>query len=56
MSTNSDLYNDDLYAWTQQQAALLREGAWHGLDLAHLIEEIEDVGHSQRVMPSPATC
>jgi len=42
------LYDQDLYAWAQAQAARLREGAWRQLDLAHLIEEIEDVGHSQR--------
>jgi hypothetical protein len=48
MSTNAELYKQDLYAWTQEQAARLREGAWHELDLEHLIEEIEDVGHSQR--------
>src|SRR6266446_4330928 len=48
MSTNAVLYDQDLYAWAQAQAAHLREGAWQQLDLAHLIEEIEDVGHRQR--------
>jgi hypothetical protein len=48
MRTNAALYDQDLYAWSQEQAALLREGAWHELDLEHLMEEIEDVGHSQR--------
>ena len=48
MRTNAALYDQDLYAWSREQAALLREGAWHELDLEHLIEEIEDVGHSQR--------
>jgi hypothetical protein len=48
MSTNTELYDQDLYAWVQEQAALLREGSLHELDLEHLIEEIEDVGHSQR--------
>ena len=48
MHTNAALYEQDLYAWTQEQAARLREGAWHALDLEHLIEEIEDVGHSQQ--------
>ena len=42
------LYDQDLYAWAQAQAAHLREGAWQQLDLAHLLEEIEDVGHRQR--------
>src|SRR4030095_2550076 len=48
MRPNAALYDQDLYAWSQEQAALLREGAWHELDLEHLMEEIEDVGHSQR--------
>jgi hypothetical protein len=48
MRTNAALYEHDLYAWTQEQVALLREGAVHELDLEHLIEEMEDVGHSQR--------
>jgi len=48
MRTNAALYDQDLYAWTQEQAARLREGAVHELDLEHLIEEIEDVGYSQR--------
>lgn len=48
MPRNAALYEQDLYAWTQEQAARLREGAWNELDLVHLIEEVEDVGHSQR--------
>ncbi len=36
MNTNAELYTQDLYAWTQEQAARLREGAWHELDLEHL--------------------
>ena len=48
MSTHPSLYDQDLYAWTQEQVALMREGAVHELDLEHLIEEIEDVGHSQQ--------
>ena len=48
MSTKGDLYDQDLYAWVQEQATLLRTGKLHELDLEHLIEEIEGVGHSQR--------
>jgi hypothetical protein len=33
MRTKAELYEQDLYAWTQEQAARLREGAWHELDL-----------------------
>jgi hypothetical protein len=48
MTTKSQLYDQDFYAWTQAQAALLRKGAMQDLDLEHLLEEIEDMGHSQR--------
>jgi hypothetical protein len=44
----SKLYEQDYYAWTEQQAALLRAGRFTELDLAHLIEEVEDMGRSQR--------
>ncbi|MEO0541463.1 MAG: DUF29 domain-containing protein [Cyanobacteria bacterium P01_A01_bin.105] len=42
------LYQTDFYAWTQQQAALLRDRNWHNIDLANLIEEIESLGKQQR--------
>src|SRR4029453_19149501 len=48
MKTTSQLYDQDFYAWTQAQAALLRKGAVQDLDLEHLLEEMEDMGHSQR--------
>ena len=48
MCTRGTLYDQDFYAWTQEQAALLREGAVHELDLNNLAEEIEDMGHSQQ--------
>lgn len=48
MNPHSDLYETDFYAWTQQQAALLREGAWQELDRANLIEEVESLGRSER--------
>ena len=44
MRTSTALYDQDFYAWTQEQAALLREGKWHELDLANLAEEIESLG------------
>lgn len=44
----STLYEKDFYAWTQEQAKLLREGAWNGLDVANLVEEIESLGKQQR--------
>jgi hypothetical protein len=48
MSPGTPHYEEDFYAWTQEQAALLREGKWHELDCEHLIEEIEDLGRSAR--------
>jgi len=48
MPPNTDLYEQDFYAWTQQQAALLRGGKVHELDLANLAEEIESVGRSDK--------
>lgn len=43
-----DLYEQDFYAWTQDQAAKLRAGELTALDLAHLAEEIESMGRSER--------
>ena len=41
-------YETDFYLWTQKQAALLRQGQFSELDTLHLIEEIEDMGNSNR--------
>jgi len=41
-------YDTDFYAWTQAQAAALRAQQWDALDIAHLAEEIDDLGTSQR--------
>lgn len=46
------LYEDDFFAWTQDQAAALRRLAElrpnDEFDFEHLIEEVEDLGGSQR--------
>lgn len=48
------LYDTDINAWSQHQARVLRELAASGnavpndLDLAHVAEEIEDVGNALR--------
>ncbi len=42
------LYDRDFYAWTQQQAVLLRAGRLTDVDLEHLIEEVEDLGGEQK--------
>jgi hypothetical protein len=43
-------YDDDFYAWTQHQAAVLRslETADNRFDREHVAEEIEDLGKSER--------
>jgi Domain of unknown function DUF29 len=48
MASIKSLYEEDFYAWTQQQAELLRRLPPLGneLDLEHIAEEIEDLGRS----------
>jgi hypothetical protein len=41
------LYDQDFYAWTQQQVALLRAGLLEQLDLENLIDEMESLGKQQ---------
>ena len=41
-------YEDDLYAWTEEQAALLRARRTEGLDWENLAEEIRAMGASDR--------
>ena len=45
----ADLYDEDFYAWTQQQAKALRAhfGGDNRLDVEHLAEEVEDLGKSE---------
>ncbi len=43
-----ELYDRDIVAWAQQQAALLRAGRLAELDIEHIAEEIEDVGKSEQ--------
>jgi hypothetical protein len=42
------LYEEDFYAWTQEQAELLRRlrAVGNEIDLEHIAEEIEDLGRS----------
>lgn len=42
------LYEKDVLAWAQEQAALLRSGRYGDLDIDHIAEEIEDVGKSEQ--------
>ncbi|SEN26634.1 protein of unknown function DUF29 [Duganella sp. CF517] len=42
------LYDEDVIAWAEQQAALLRSGQWSRLDIDNIAGEIEDVGKSEK--------
>ena len=44
----TSLYNRDFYLWTQQQIEVLRNKNYAAIDLVNLIEEIEDMGRSEK--------
>lgn len=48
MNAKTSLYETDFYAWTQQQAALLRKNKWGELDAANLAEEVESLGRRDK--------
>jgi hypothetical protein len=41
-------YETDIIAWANEQAALLCAGRLSDLDIAHIADEIDDVGKSER--------
>lgn len=41
-------YEQDVVAWANEQAALLRAGKLSAIDIEHIAEEIEDVGRSEK--------
>ena len=45
---SSELYEGDYYAWIQEQVRALREHRVEDLDWPNLMEEIEDLGKSER--------
>jgi hypothetical protein len=45
---SGSLYERDFFAWTQEQARLLRERRFDELDLDNLIDEVESVGRSDK--------
>jgi hypothetical protein len=47
MHAVTPLYDKDFYLWTQEQAALVRRGKVHELDLDNVVEELESLGKSQ---------
>lgn len=48
MQQSKNLYEKDFYAWTQEQAKLIRNKALNKLDLLNLLEEVESMGASQK--------
>ena len=42
------LYEQDYYLWLEKIASLLRDGRLSELDIPNLLEEIEDMGRSQK--------
>lgn len=43
-----DLYERDFYLWVEQQVGLLADGRLDELDVANLIDEVGDLGRSQK--------
>ena len=46
--SGSTLYERDFHAWAEQQARLLRTGQLAEADIAHIAEEIESMGRSEK--------
>ncbi|MES1026711.1 DUF29 domain-containing protein [Gloeocapsa sp. BRSZ] len=47
-NVTTTLYEQDYYLWLQKTSNLLRDGRLSELDIPNLIEEIEDMGRSER--------
>ncbi len=48
MPRNSAAYDEDFYAWTREQAALLRSGQFSQVDIENVAEELESMGRSDK--------
>ena len=48
MPTRRSLHERDFYAWSLEQAALLREGRVAEADVAAIAEEIESMGKTEK--------
>ena len=48
MTAKSTLYDRDFYAWSAQQAELLRAGKLREADIEHIAEEIETMGRTEK--------
>lgn len=47
-STTRALYEQDFFAWTARNAELLRAGRLDEADIAHIAEELEDMGKREK--------
>ena len=45
---NTRLYDQDYYLWIQETIESLEQEKFHEIDLENLIEEIEDMGRSEK--------
>jgi len=48
MPTRSPLYDSDFYAWSREQAELLRTGKLAEADIEHIAEEIDSMGRTEK--------
>ena len=48
MSVTSPLYDRDFYAWSREQAELLRAGKLAEVDIEHIAEEIDSMGRTEK--------
>jgi len=48
MSARSPLYDSDFYAWSREQAELLRAGRLAEADIEHIAEEIDSMGRTEK--------
>jgi Domain of unknown function DUF29 len=48
MPVKSRLYESDFYAWSREQAELLRAGKLAAADIEHIAEEIDSMGRTEK--------
>ncbi len=48
MPAKSPLYDRDFYAWSREQAELLRAGKFAEADIEHIAEEIDSMGRTEK--------
>lgn len=48
MNVGTNLYEEDFFAWTMQQAKLMKSKSFDKLDIIHLLEEVESMGNQNK--------